>query len=221
MIARPSTRRSACQRPYRLLAALVALALIGLARPAAAQNPPAAPSPGALLVAKQIVELKGARQLFTPLVRGVVEKVKDQFMQTNFMWGKDLNEVAAKLEKDYAPRVDELVDMAARIYASHFTEASRILSVSGRPQVDHRGTEGARREHGKRRQLGRRSRRRGRRQNSRRDEKTRARPLGWPITTSICSSSAAAPAACAPRGLPHSMARALCWPKNIGSAAPA
>ena len=123
MIARPSTRRSACQRPYRLLAALVALALIGLARPAAAQNPPPAPSPGALLVAKQIVELKGARQLFTPLVRGVVEKVKDQFMQTNFMWGKDLNEVAAKLEKDYAPRVDELVDTAARIYASHFTEA--------------------------------------------------------------------------------------------------
>src|ERR1051326_3210546 len=125
MIARPSARRSACQRPYRLLAALVALALIGLARPAAAQNPPPAPSPGALLVAKQIVELKGARQLFTPLVRGVVEKVKDQFMQTNFMWGKDLNEVAAKLEKDYAPRVDELVDMAARIYASHFTETRR------------------------------------------------------------------------------------------------
>jgi len=123
MIARPSTRRSARQRPYRLLAALVALALLGLARPAAAQNPAAAPSPGAILLAKQIVELKGARQLFTPLVRGVVEKVKDQFMQTNFMWAKDLNEVAANLEKDYAPRVDELVDMAARIYASHFTEA--------------------------------------------------------------------------------------------------
>jgi len=123
MIARPFTRRSACQRRYRLLAALVALALIGLARPAAAQNPASGPSPSAILVAKQIVELKGARQLFTPLVRGVVEKVKDQFMQTNFMWGKDLNEVAAKLEKDYAPRVDELVDMAARIYASHFTEA--------------------------------------------------------------------------------------------------
>jgi hypothetical protein len=123
MIARPFTRSSARQRPFHmLLAVLAALALIGLARPAAAQNP-AAPSPGAILVAKQIVELKGARQLFTPLVRGVVEKVKDQFMQTNFMWAKDLNEVAAGLEKDYAPRVDELVDMAARIYASHFTEA--------------------------------------------------------------------------------------------------
>jgi hypothetical protein len=123
MIARPFSRRSARQRPYRLLAALVALALLGLARPAAAQNPPPGPSPAAVLLAKQIVELKGARQLFTPLVRGVVEKVKDQFMQTNFMWAKDLNEVAANLQREYAPRVDELVDMAARIYASHFTEA--------------------------------------------------------------------------------------------------
>lgn len=123
MIARPFSRRSVRQRPYRLLAALVALALLGLGRPAAAQNAAPAPSPSAVLLAKQIVELKGARQLFTPLVRGVVEKVKDQFMQTNFMWAKDLNEVAASLERDYAPRVDELVDMAARIYAGHFTEA--------------------------------------------------------------------------------------------------
>jgi hypothetical protein len=123
MIACSFKRRSARQRAYRLLAALVALALFGLARPAGAQNPAPNPSPTAILLAKQIVELKGARQLFTPLVRGVVEKVKDQFMQTNFMWAKDLNEVAASMEKEYAPRVDELVDMSARIYASHFTEA--------------------------------------------------------------------------------------------------
>ena len=56
-------------------------------------------------------------------MRGVIEKVKNQFMQTNFMWAKDLNEVAANLEKEYAPRVNELVDASARIYASHFTEA--------------------------------------------------------------------------------------------------
>ncbi len=123
MIARPSPRRSVRQRPCRLLAALVALILIGFAKPVAAQSPAQNPSPAAVLLAKQIVELKGARQLFAPLVRGVVEKVKDQFMQTNFMWAKDLNEVADKLEKDYAPRVDDLIDMSARIYASHFTEA--------------------------------------------------------------------------------------------------
>jgi hypothetical protein len=43
-------------------------------------------------------------------------------MQTNFMWSKDLNEVTANLEKEYDPRVDELMDDAARIYASHFSE---------------------------------------------------------------------------------------------------
>ncbi len=123
MIARPSPRHNARQRRYRLLAVLIGLLLIGVARPVAAQSPAQNPSPAAIMLAKQIVELKGARQLFAPLVRGVVEKVKDQFLQTNFMWAKDLNEVAANMEKEYAPRVDELVDMSARIYASHFTEA--------------------------------------------------------------------------------------------------
>jgi uncharacterized protein len=102
--------------------AVVALAMIAVTKPAAPQAPAPQPSTAALLLAKQIIDLKGVQKLFDPMVRGVVEKVKDQFMQTNFMWGKDLNEVAAMLEKDYAPRVSELVDQSARIYASHFTE---------------------------------------------------------------------------------------------------
>jgi uncharacterized protein len=44
------------------------------------------------------------------------------FMQTNFMWSKDLNEVAIIVEKQYQPRINEVVDTSARIYASHFTE---------------------------------------------------------------------------------------------------
>jgi hypothetical protein len=104
------------------MAALFALFLIGLARPAAAQAPAPQPSPGALLVAKQIVEIKGVKNVFVPLVRGVVQKTKDMFMQTNFMWQKDLDEVAAIEDKKYAPRVDELVDATARMYAQHFTE---------------------------------------------------------------------------------------------------
>ena len=123
MIARQSPRHTVRQRRYRPLAALIGLLLISLGGPVAAQSPAPGPSPAAILLAKQIVEIKGARQLFTPLVRGVVEKVKDQFMQTNFMWAKDLNEVAANLEQQYAPRVDELIDMSARIYASHFSES--------------------------------------------------------------------------------------------------
>ena len=102
---------------YALLG-LVALGIIGIARPAAAANP----SQASILIAKQLVELKDVTGMFAPLVRGVVEKVKNQFMQTNFMWGKDLNEIAANLERDYAPRVDELVDATARTYAEHFSE---------------------------------------------------------------------------------------------------
>jgi hypothetical protein len=105
-----------CMR-YALLG-LIALAITGFARPATAANP----SPASVLVAKQLVELKGVSAMYTPLVRGVVQKVKNQFMQTNFMWGKDLNEIAANLERDYAPRVNELVEATARTYAETFTE---------------------------------------------------------------------------------------------------
>jgi uncharacterized protein len=114
MIARLSTRH--------MLAAFVTLVLIAVAKPAFAQAPAQRPSPAAILIAKQILEIKGVGGMYQPLVRGVIEKAKNQFMQTNFMWAKDLNEVAAKLERDYAPKVNELVDASARIYASHFTE---------------------------------------------------------------------------------------------------
>jgi len=114
MIARLSARHA--------LAAFVTLVLIAIAEPAFAQAPAQRPSPAAVLIAKQILEIKGVGVMYQPLVRGVIEKAKNQFMQTNFMLAKDLNEVAAKLERDYAVKVNELVDESARIYASHFTE---------------------------------------------------------------------------------------------------
>jgi uncharacterized protein len=115
MIARLFTRH--------MLAALVTLASLAVSNPTLAQAPAVRPSPAAILIAKQIVELKGAKELYQPLIRGVIVKVKNQFMQTNFMYAKDLNEIAANLERDFAPRASELVDASARIYASYFTEA--------------------------------------------------------------------------------------------------
>ncbi len=73
-------------------------------------------------MAKQILQIKHADAIFEPLVRGVVIKTRDFFMQTNFMWGKDLNEVADDLIKQYSARTGELLNDAARIYASHFSE---------------------------------------------------------------------------------------------------
>jgi hypothetical protein len=112
--------------PYAM-AALIALALVGTACRASAQGatPNAAhqPSRAAVLLAKQILETKHADKIFEPLIRGVVIKTRDFFMQTNFMWAKDLNEVADNLIKEYSARSGELMNDAARIYASHFTEA--------------------------------------------------------------------------------------------------
>jgi hypothetical protein len=114
------------------MAALIAIVLAGavltgIARPAAAQGTAAPsavhqPSPAALLVARQILEIKHVEDVFKPMIRGVVIKTRDMFMQTNFMWGKDLNEIAANLEKEYSVRTKELLDRAARIYATHFSE---------------------------------------------------------------------------------------------------
>ena len=108
------------------MAALIALALAGAAERAAAQgaapNAPHPPLQAAVLLAKQILEIKHADSIFAPLVRGVVIKTRDFFMQTNFMWGKDLNEVADNLIKQYSSRAGEVLNDAARVYASHFTE---------------------------------------------------------------------------------------------------
>ena len=117
MIARPTLRHAAV--------ALIALVALSLAASAPAQTVPPPPqvSSAALQMAKQIVEIKGVKAMFDPVVIGVVEKAKSMFLQTNFMWSKDINEVAAQLHRDYDGRVTELVDATARVYAQHFSEA--------------------------------------------------------------------------------------------------
>ena len=118
MIARLSLRHVILRTAG--MAALVALAAIGAAAPARAQNQQ--PSANAVLIAKQIVQLKGVQQMMNPIAIGVVEKVKSVIMQQNFMWQKDINEVTVQMHKEFDTRSGELVDSAARAYASHFTE---------------------------------------------------------------------------------------------------
>jgi hypothetical protein len=101
-----------------VVAALIALTAFGIAGPAASQSP----TPGALLIAKQIVQLKGVDKMMDPIARGIVEKVKNVVMQTNFMFQKDINEVTDQLHKEFDGRSAELVDITARNYASRFSE---------------------------------------------------------------------------------------------------
>jgi hypothetical protein len=102
------------------LALVVALAFgsVVLAGAARAQ----APSPGALAAAKELVALKGAGAMFDPLIPGVIESAKNQFLPTNPQLAGPLTEVANQLHKEYEPKRAEIVDLVARIYAQHFTE---------------------------------------------------------------------------------------------------
>ena len=119
-------------------------------------------SPASLLIAKQIVEIKGVKAMFAPLVRGVIKKTKESVMQTNMMWAKDINESPAKSHKDYdaAPTEDRRRNGAALREPFHRggTQADPgLLPIAGRSENAGRGAEGARRKHVLCRKLGRQS----------------------------------------------------------------
>jgi|SRR5690242_8076632 len=80
------------------------------------------PTASAIATAREIIKTTGATALFNPLIPGVIEQAKYLFLQQNPGLSKDLNEIAAKLRTELAPRSDELTNEVARLYATHFTE---------------------------------------------------------------------------------------------------
>ena len=86
--------------------------------PAAAQQP----STNAILLAREIIVAKGGAKLYEPVIAEVVDRAKGVLVQTNPMLNKDLNEVAAKIRNESAPRVAELLNEVAKMYAARFTE---------------------------------------------------------------------------------------------------
>jgi hypothetical protein len=99
---------------------LLAFALVAVAGTAQAQQKP---SPAAIKMAQEILDLKNAAALFKPMVPTVIERVKGMLAQTNVMLRKDLDDVAANLNKVYAARTAELQNAFALAYASRFSEA--------------------------------------------------------------------------------------------------
>ncbi|HXZ46229.1 MAG TPA: DUF2059 domain-containing protein, partial [Pseudolabrys sp.] len=97
---------------------IVITAVIALNQGSLAQQP----TPAALATAKEIIKTTGATALFNPLIPGVIEQAKNLLLQQNPGLSKDLNEIAAKLRTDLAPRFDELTNEVAKLYATHFTE---------------------------------------------------------------------------------------------------
>lgn len=93
--------------------------------PARAQASPPAnpnPSPAAIAMAREVITLKGASQMFDAVVPGVIETAKNSFIPTNPNLTKELNEVAAQLRRDFDSKRAEVLNEVARTYARRFTE---------------------------------------------------------------------------------------------------
>jgi hypothetical protein len=103
-----------------LSAACLALALTAL--PAAAQQQPKPASPAAIAAAKEILAMKNAGAMYAQAVPNIVQQTKDQLMQTNINYQKDLNEVAVIVAQKFAGKEKEIGDGMAAVYASDFTE---------------------------------------------------------------------------------------------------
>jgi hypothetical protein len=98
--------------------AAVAIALVTFSPAAWSQQT----SVAAITSARELVAVTGATTLFNPLIAGVVEQAKLLYLQQNPGLSKDLNEIAAKMRNDLAPRLVELSDEVAKLYATNFTD---------------------------------------------------------------------------------------------------
>jgi hypothetical protein len=102
----------------RARAALLALALVAAAGAAHAQQP----SPAALASARELMEIKGVKNLVEPVMVGVIEQTKGTILQTNPGLTKDLDEVSVQLRTEYQPRIAEVTNEIVQLYAQRFSE---------------------------------------------------------------------------------------------------
>ncbi|SHH07723.1 DUF2059 domain-containing protein [Bradyrhizobium erythrophlei] len=104
-----------------LSVACLALGLALTALPAVAQQPKPA-SPAAIAAAKEILAMKHADAMYANAVPNLVHKTKDQLLQSNLNYQKDLNEVEVIVAQKLAGRQKEIGDGMAAVYAQAFTE---------------------------------------------------------------------------------------------------
>jgi hypothetical protein len=113
-----------------LSAAGLALGLAVAGLPAAAQQPAQQPaprqlkqgSPAAMASAREILAMKNASAMYASVVPNIVQQTKNQLMQSNLNYQKDLNEVAVIVAQKLAGREQEIGEGMATVYANEFTE---------------------------------------------------------------------------------------------------
>jgi len=120
-------------------AAGLALGLALAGGPAAAQQPqsaaPPAPTlkpatPACAAAAKEILTMKNAAAMYAQAVPNIVTQTKDQLMQSNLNYQKDLNEVAIIVAQKLNGREKEIGEGMAQIYCNEFTEKELVDLVA-------------------------------------------------------------------------------------------
>ncbi len=112
---------------FRILPAaglVLGLALAGLSASAQQQGAPALKpaSPAAIAAAKEILAMKNASAMYANAVPNIVQRTKDELLQSNLNYQKDLNELAPIVAQTFAGREKEIGDGMAQVYANEFTE---------------------------------------------------------------------------------------------------
>ena len=108
-----------------LSAAALALGLALTIVPAGAQQKPPPlkeASPAAIAAAKEILSMKNAGAMYASAVPNIVQQTRDQLMQSNLNYQKDLNEVAVVIAQKLAGREKEIGEGMAKVYANEFSE---------------------------------------------------------------------------------------------------
>jgi uncharacterized protein len=121
-----------------LLSRLALLLAIGLAAPAFAQQPattapakpgapapaatPAAPTPQQISLGRDVVLYSGIARSFETVVPQYLEQIGSNLTRTRPELIKDLNLVMTQLKPEFDKRVEEMIDNAAKLYATRLTE---------------------------------------------------------------------------------------------------
>jgi hypothetical protein len=106
-------------RPMIRAVGAAAIAWLAMAYAASAQQPP---SPAAVALATQVLELKGGIAAFDAAIDGVITHHKAILLRINPNLTKDVDAVGAAIRADIATRRQELHREVAIGYASAFSE---------------------------------------------------------------------------------------------------
>ena len=122
-----------CGRVFYAAAIALVLATPALAQDAAAPAAPAKPAavpdvaqpeppPGQLAAARDLVLASGMARSFAPMVPQLSDQIVPMLTRTRPELKQNLVQVMQQLQPEFAKKSDEMIDIAAKIYARQMTE---------------------------------------------------------------------------------------------------